>query len=167
MRPGLATNGPGGLKSGGYEAIDPPSRGKKLEDSYALATTERAHASHGETMRLCSDLLRPVEVTHATGISEAQTTRPVGRHRSTIRRGLARPAPARRVSGPDGRGPADSEWGAVAVAVGGFIVVGAVASWLAAAGVIAAIEQAVIGGLMLYGVGCVVWLVMRKLRGRR
>lgn len=71
------------------------------------------------------------------------------------------------MSGPDGRGPTDGEWGAVAVAVGGFIVVGAVASWLAAAGVIAAIEQAVIGGLVLYGVGCGVWLVSSKRRRRR
>ena len=71
------------------------------------------------------------------------------------------------MSGPDGRGPTDAEWGAVAVAVGGFIVVGVVASWLAAAGVIAAIEQAVIGGLVLYGVGCVVWLAAQKLRRRR
>ena len=58
----------------------------------------------------------------------------------------AAPCWAQLVSGPDGRGPTDGEWGAVAVAVGGFIVVGAVASWLAAAGVIVAIEQAVIGG---------------------
>ena len=79
----------------------------------------------------------------------------------------ARPVRPRLVSGPDGRGPTDGEWGAVAVAVGGFIVVGVIASWLAAAGVIAAIQQAVIGGLMLYGVGCVIWLVAQKLRRRR
>ena len=104
---------------------------------------------------------------HTAAISAAETARRFGRHRSTLQRGLARPLRTRLVSGPDGRGPADGEWGAVAVVVGGFIVVGVVASWLAAAGVIAAIEQAVFGGLLLYGVGCVMWLATQKLRRRR